>query len=53
MAGDVFTAADISVAYAVNIGKWCKAVESYSPAVQDYMQRVEARPAYQAMRARA
>jgi len=53
MAGDVFTAADISVAYAVSISKWCKAVESYSPAVADYMQRVEARPAYQAMRARA
>jgi len=53
MAGDDFTAADISVAYALNIGKWCKAIESYSPAVADYMQRVEGRPAYRAMRARA
>ncbi len=53
MAGDAFTAADISVAYAVNIGKWCKAIDAYSPAVADYMQRVEGRPAYQAMRARA
>ncbi len=53
MAGDDFTAADISVAYALNIGKWCKAIESYSPAAADYMQRVEGRPAYRAMRARA
>jgi len=53
MAGDTFTAADISVAYALNIGKWCKAIDVYSPSVADYMQRVEARPAYQAMRARA
>jgi glutathione S-transferase len=53
LAGDAFTAADIAVAYALNIGKWCKAIESYSPAVADYMQRVESRPAYQAMRARA
>jgi len=53
MAGDGFTAADISVAYAVDIGKWCKAIDGYSPAVADYMQRVESRPAYRAMRARA
>jgi glutathione S-transferase len=53
MAGDAFTAADISVAYAINIGKWCKAIDGYSPALADYMQRVEAHPAYQAMRARA
>jgi glutathione S-transferase len=53
MAGDVFTAADISVAYALNIGKWCKAIDGYSPALAEYMQRVEGRPAYQAMRARA
>jgi glutathione S-transferase len=53
MAGEAFTAADISVAYAVNTGKWCKAIDSYSPALADYMHRVESRPAYQAMRARA
>jgi glutathione S-transferase len=53
MAGEAFTAADISVAYALNIGKWCKAITDYSPAMADYMQRVEARPGYQAMRARA
>jgi glutathione S-transferase len=53
MAGDAFTAADISVAYALGIGKWCKAIDDYSPAVGDYMQRVGARPGYQAMRARA
>lgn len=53
MAGDSFTAADISVAYAVGIGKWCKAIENYSPALADYMLRVEGRPGYQAMRARA
>jgi glutathione S-transferase len=52
MAGEAFTAADISVAYAVNIGKWCKAIDSYSPVLADYMGRVEGRPAYQAMRAR-
>jgi len=53
MAGEDFTAADISVAYAVGIGKWCKAIDGYSPSLADYMRRVEARPAYQAMRARA
>jgi glutathione S-transferase len=53
MAGETFTAADISVAYAVGIGKWCKAIDSYSPELADYMQRVEGRPAYKAMRARA
>jgi glutathione S-transferase len=53
MAGETFTAADISVAYAVGIGKWCKAIDSYSPALADYIERVEARPAYRAMRARA
>jgi glutathione S-transferase len=53
MAGEAFTAADISVAYAVNIGKWCKAIDGYSPALAEYMQRIEGRPAYQAMRARA
>jgi glutathione S-transferase len=53
MAGDAFTAADISIAYALSIGKWCKAIDSYSPELADYMQRVEGRPAYKAMRARA
>jgi glutathione S-transferase len=53
MAGDAFSAADISVAYALGIGKLWKAVDRYSPLLADYRQRVEARPAHQAMRARA
>jgi len=53
MAGDRFTAADIAVAYALGLGKAFKAIETYSEALADYMQRVEARPGYQTMRARA
>jgi glutathione S-transferase len=53
MAGDVFTAADISVAYAIGLGKWCGAIEGYGPALADYMTRLEARPGHLAMRARA
>ncbi len=53
MAGERFTAADISVAYALGLGKAFKAIEGYSPVLADYMQRVEARPGYEAMRARA
>jgi glutathione S-transferase len=53
MAGEAFTAADISVAYALGIGKWCEAIDDYSPVLGAYMQRVGERPAYQAMRARA
>jgi glutathione S-transferase len=38
---------------ALGIGKWCSAIDDYSPALAAYMQRVGERPAYKAMRARA
>jgi glutathione S-transferase len=50
MAGD-FTAADISVGYALGIGAAVGLDADYSPAVKSYMARVQARPAFQAMQA--
>lgn len=48
MAGEAFTAADISVAYALGIGQLFNvAPEGYSPAVSAYLARVGERPAYQ------
>ncbi len=46
MAGDVFTAADISVAYALGLGEALGAVEAFSPAVRDYLIRCRSRRAY-------
>jgi glutathione S-transferase len=46
MAGD-FTAADISVGYALGLGPMLGLDADYSPKVKDYYARVTARPAYQ------
>jgi glutathione S-transferase len=51
MAG-VFTAADISVGYALGLGAMLGIDGDYSPKVADYYARVTARPAYQAAAAR-
>jgi glutathione S-transferase len=47
MAGASFTAADISVAYALGLGQVFRAVEAYAPAVEDYLTRCRSRPAFQ------
>lgn len=46
MAGD-FTAADISVGYALGIGEMMDLQGDYSPKLQDYYARLQARPAFQ------
>jgi glutathione S-transferase len=46
LAGD-FTAADISVGYALGIGEMMGLSADYSPKLQAYYDRVRARPAYQ------
>jgi glutathione S-transferase len=51
MAGD-FTAADISVGYALGLGAGLGLAADYSPKVADYYARVTARPAYQAAAAK-
>ena len=45
MAGDRFTAADISVGYALFMGRAIKAIESYDDRVTDYLDGLLARPA--------
>lgn len=45
MAGD-FTAADISVGWALGLGAFVGLDEAYSPAVRAYRTRLHARPAY-------
>ena len=47
MAGETFTAADISVGYALAFGEFLGLAGKYSPAVADYHQRLKDRPAYQ------
>jgi glutathione S-transferase len=51
MAGD-FTAADVSVGYALGLGEMVGLGADYSPKVQDYWARLQARPAYQAAAAK-
>ena len=51
MAGD-FTVADISVGWALGLGAFVGLDADYSPAVRAYRARLEARPAYQAARAK-
>ncbi len=46
LAGD-FTAADISVGYALGLGEMMGIAADYSPKVQAYYARLQARPAYQ------
>jgi glutathione S-transferase len=51
MAGD-FSAADISVGYALGLGAALGLDADYSPAVQAYFARLQARPAFQAAAAK-
>ena len=47
LAGEVFTAADISVVYALNMGASLGLADDYPAPVADYWERVKTRPAYQ------
>ncbi len=42
-----FTAADISVGYALLMGRWIRADEAYDGAINAYLVRITARPAYE------
>ena len=46
MAGDAFTAADISVGYALLLGRWISADQAYDASLNDYLERITGRPAY-------
>jgi glutathione S-transferase len=48
LAGEDFTAADISVVYALNMGGALGLADEYPAPVTDYWARVKTRPAYQA-----
>jgi glutathione S-transferase len=52
VAGPAFTAADISVVYALNMGEALGLAGDYPAPVADYWARVKGRPAYQAAVAR-
>lgn len=45
LCGDRFTAADISVGYALSLGQTLGLQDSFLPQVKDYLARVQARPA--------
>jgi glutathione S-transferase len=47
IAGDAFTAADISVGYGLFLGRLLGLHDQYPSAVADYFKRLKARPAYQ------
>ena len=47
VAGDRFTAADISVAYGLFLGRLLGVHDGYAASVTDYFKRMRARPAYQ------
>jgi len=47
VAGDAFTAADISVGYALGLGTNFGLGDQYSPVVKAYQERVTSRPACQ------
>jgi len=47
IAGDVFTAADISCGYAVGLSRFLGFEERLDPVLRDYAGRVTRRPAYQ------
>jgi glutathione S-transferase len=52
MAADRFTAADISVGYALGFGEGLRLAGGYDPVLVDYWRRLQARPAYQRALAR-
>ena len=45
--GDAFTAADVSIGYALLLGEYLDLGEQYGAASRAYWQRLQARPAYQ------
>lgn len=47
MAADRFTAADISVGYALFLGEFMRQGEAFAPPVRAYLERLKARPAFQ------
>lgn len=47
VAGDVFTAADISCGYALNIAQNLGFADRFDPALREYAERLRARPAFQ------
>jgi len=47
LAGENFTAADISVGYALAFGSFLGLDEGYSAAIRDYQQRITSRPAFE------
>ena len=47
MAADRFTAADISVGYALGFGEGLRLANGYEPSLIDYWRRLQARPGYQ------
>jgi glutathione S-transferase len=51
MAADRFTAADISVGYALGFGEGLGLAVGYDPSVTDYWRRLQERPAYQRVKA--
>lgn len=50
LAGKAFTAADISVCYALELGSALGACEEYSPVVKSYLERLRDREAFQKAR---
>jgi glutathione S-transferase len=52
MAADRFTAADISVGYALGFGEGLRLADDYDPLLIDYWRQLQARPAYQRAAAR-
>ena len=52
MAGDRFTLADISVGYAVHLGAFFRLSDRMPPEVTAYLERIQARPAFQRAMAR-
>lgn len=53
LAGDRFTLADVSVAYALNLGGLLRVADDYPPNITAYFERMKARPAFQAAAAHA
>jgi glutathione S-transferase len=53
LAGDRFTLADVSVAYALNLGGLLRVADAYTPNVAAYFERMKTRPAFQAAAAHA
>jgi glutathione S-transferase len=46
LCGDRFTAADVSVGYALRLGRALGVDEAYKPQLRTYLERLEARPAF-------